>query len=597
MRLYPVWQFAHEGPYQSVYDALLAVRHLTPQQLAAGPEALHRPELLTDLSRAATRLVEAIRRGEKIVVFGDYDVDGISSTAVLLDFLEACGARCDYILPDRHSDGYGIKPAGLRRALEKGADLIVTVDNGISAFEALELAKAEGIDVIVIDHHTQTRDLPPAHSIVNPNRRDCDYPFKGLAGVGVSFKVVQALSEAFMDGGERRGYLNSLLDLVALGTVADVASVLDENRVLVRHGLKAMTRTKRAGLRSLKQMARCDDGPIDTTAIGFRLGPRLNSAGRLASPDLALELLRTSGEERAQALAEELDDLNKRRQQLQRKGAEEANALVSERDVEEDCILVVLGEDWNLGVIGLIASALAERHYRPAIACTDARRDGTYVGSARSIPPYDMIGGISTCANHLTPYGGHHNAAGFSLEAERFEAFRVDLIDHAKGELGQADLSPRLAVDLALKPEDIGWGTRESLSGMEPFGPGNEAPVFAALDMEVLACNRVGKQGEHRKLVLEAAGRPTSAMWWRRGAMAKELRQGDRIAVAFELEADDYTGGKAVQMVIRDLYQVADPNDASGAEVAQAASAMAHAAAKPVNTGAHSGGASQEFQF
>ena len=283
MRLYPVWQFAHEGPYQSVYDALLAVRHLTPQQLAVGPEALHRPELLTDLTRATTRLEESIRRGEKIVVFGDYDVDGISSTAVMLDFLDACGARCDYILPDRHNDGYGIKPAGLRRALEKGADLIVTVDNGISAFEALELAKAEGIDVIVIDHHTQTRDLPPAHSIVNPNRRDCDYPFKGLAGVGVSFKVVQALSEAFMDGGERRGYLNSLLDLVALGTVADVASVLDENRVLVRHG-----HCERAGSLTAAGTGR-PAGLLDRTANGAqaerRRGRRLkrNRVRKLAS--------------------------------------------------------------------------------------------------------------------------------------------------------------------------------------------------------------------------------------------------------------------------------------------------------------------------
>lgn len=595
MRLYPVWQFAHEGPYQSVYGALLAVRQLTPEQLAVGSEALHRPELLTDLARAVTRVEDSIRSGGKIVVYGDYDVDGITSTAVLLDFLEACGARCDYVLPDRFNDGYGIKPAGLRRAMEKGADLIVTVDNGISAFEALELAQGEGIDVIVIDHHTQTQDLPPAHSIVNPNRRDCDYPFKGLAGVGVTFKVVQALSEAFMDGGERRAYLNGLLDLVALGTVADVAPVLDENRVLVRQGLKAMARTERVGLRSLKHKARCGEGPIDTTAIGFRLSPRLNSAGRLGSPDLALDLLRTSDEERALALAEELDELNSRRQQLQRQGTEEAKALVSERDVEEDRILVVLGEDWNLGVIGLIASNLAESHYRPAVVCTDARRDGTYVGSARSIPPYDMIGGISACASHLTTYGGHHNAAGFSLDAERFEAFRVDLIDHASEELRQEDLSPKLAVDLVLRPEDIGWGTRESLSSMEPFGQGNETPVFAALDMEVLACNRVGKKGEHLKLVLDAAGQRTSAMWWRQGALAKELRQGDRVAAAFGLEADGYTGGKAVQMVIRDLYLVAGPDDVS--EPGEAAPAMAAAAAETVSTDAPLGGASDEFQF
>ena len=287
MRLYPVWQFAHQGPYDSVYEALLAVRDLTSEQLAIGAEGLHRPELLTDLPRAVQRIEEAIRAGDRIVVFGDYDVDGITSTALLLDCLQVCGASCDFILPVRHTDGYGIKPPGLRRALEKGARLILTVDNGISAFEALELAQREGVDVVVIDHHRQVQELPPAHSIVNPNRLDCDYPFKGLAGVGLAFKVVQALTAAFLSGDERRTYLNRLLDLVALGTIADVAPILDENRVLVRHGLRVMRRTERAGLRQLKAVAGCGDGAVNATDVGFRLAFQVDET--VTSPCRRLE--------------------------------------------------------------------------------------------------------------------------------------------------------------------------------------------------------------------------------------------------------------------------------------------------------------------
>ena len=571
LRTYPVWRLAHEGEYGALIDALLAGRGLRLADLDVGPEGLHRPELLTDLDRGAERIERALRRDETIVVYGDYDVDGVSSAALLLDFLERVDARVQALLPDRHTDGYGLKPPGLEKALGLGADLVVTVDNGISAFEALQLARDEDLDVVVIDHHRQNEELPPAHSIINPNRRDCGYPFKGLAGVGVTFKVVQRLSESFLEAGERRRYLNDQLDLVALGTVADLVPLLDENRVLVRRGLKAVERSARPGLQELRIAARCPQGRVDSTAVAFYLGPRLNVAGRLEKPDLALDLLRTRDKEKGRLLAKQLNELNQRRQQLQREGVREARSLVSEDQLERERLLCVLGEEWNLGVIGLIASDLAERFWRPAVVITDVRRSGTYVGSARSIPGYDMNDGLHHCSRFLTTYGGHAGAAGFSLPAGAFEEFRASLIDHAAGVLTPADLEAHLDIDLELSAADIDMATVELLRRLEPYGKENPVPLFLTRDLEVVSKARVGKEGEHLKVAFKAGGvRP--GVWWHQGPMAGDLEPGQRLDVAYELSEDTFNGMGTVQMVIRDMAP------AAGSEAAQAPPESAPAA-------------------
>ena len=561
MRTYPVWQVAHEGEYDSLLDVLLRSRNLSLADLDVGPEGLHRPELLTDLERGAERIERAVRRDETIVIYGDYDVDGVSSTALLLDFLERVGARCHALLPDRHVDGYGLKPPGVDKALALGANLVVTVDNGISAFEALQRAQSHGLDVVVIDHHRQNEELPPAHSIINPNRRDCDYPFKGLAGVGVTFKVVQRLSESLLPADGRRRYLNDLLDLVALGTVADVVPLLDENRVLVRYGLKAVERSARHGLRELRIAARCTRGPVDTTALAFYLGPRLNVAGRLEKPDLALALLRATDAEEGRRLALHLDELNGRRRQMQKAGVREAAELITEDLLARERLLCVLGEEWNLGVIGLIASNLSETYARPAVVATDVQRTGVYVGSARSIPAYDINDGISACSGHLTTYGGHAAAAGFSLPAGSFEEFRAALIDHANAHLTDADLEAHLDVDVELRPADIHMGTVEQLRRIEPFGQGHPVPVFVCRDLELAAVTRVGKDAEHLKLAFKIDGGVRPAVWWRQGQVARELEVGARIDVAFELTEDTFSGVGTVQMVVRDMYPARGGSD------------------------------------
>jgi single-stranded-DNA-specific exonuclease len=553
MRRYPVWDIRCDRPYDSLLEALLASRGLSWADLAIDPEYLHPPELMADMERGAARLAAAIRQGERIAVFGDYDADGITSTALLLDFLEQAGADCHYLLPDRHRDGYGIRPASVQQVAAQGARVIATVDNGVSAFEALELAASLGIDVVVIDHHQPQEHLPPAHSLINPNRRDCAYPFKGLAGVGVTFKVVQALSQSFMSGDQRRRYLNGLLDLVALGTVADVMPVLGENRVLIHHGLKTMAQTSRPGLRQLKVAAGCADRPVTTSTVGFQLAPRLNVAGRLASPELALRLLRAKADSEAMVLADQLNALNGKRQQLQRSAVREAEGLVSPEDLEAERIVVVLGESWELGVIGLIAGKLAERFARPAVVCTQNGQQGLYVGSARSIPGYDIGEAISACAAHLTTYGGHSGAAGFSLAPAGFEAFRAALIDHAQAHLSAADLQARLQVDLVIQPQDLGMHTVESLGRLEPFGNGNQAPVFALRDCRLKRCDRIGKEGTHLKLGLEVGGQTCTALWWGQGEAAGQLEVGQPLALAFELAEDTHAGKGGVQLVVKDL--------------------------------------------
>ena len=553
MRRYPVWNIIREGPYDSLIDDLLAGRGLTRAALQVGPESLHPPEQMQDMTTAVVRLERAVRAREKIVVYGDYDVDGVCSTAVLMDFLERVGADCDCLLPDRHKDGYGLKPSGVERAIAKGARVIVTVDNGISAYDALALAEVRGVEVVVVDHHQQLAELPRALAIINPNRRDCQYPFKSLAGVGVTFKLVQALSEVFLAGEERRRYLNELLDLVALGTVADVVPVLGENRLFIQRGLQILERTKRLGLRALKKVSNSRNQSLDAASLGFRLGPRINVAGRLKTPDIALQLLRSANEGEAAQLADELNRLNSQRQAWQREGIREVEEQVGPEEDVEDHIIVVLGE-WNLGIVGLLASKLCEKYARPAVVCTQGSDRDLCVGSARSIPGYDISEGIHACEEHLQTHGGHPAAAGFSLAVDAFEDFRLALIDHANAYISAEALQPVLDIDLMLKPADLTLDTVERLAALEPFGNGHRRPIFALEDCRVIWSRQIGTDGRHFKAELEVGSRRCAALWWNQKDLADQVRPGDRLNAAFELEADTYTGNGAVQMVLRDLY-------------------------------------------
>ena len=553
MRRYPIWKLRHSGPYDSVVDVVLANRSLKWEDVEDNPELLQDPFAMRDMDRAVERISAAVRKGEQIVVFGDYDVDGVTSTAVLLDFLDQVGARSGAVLPDRFRDGYGMKPKGVKQALDAGANLIVTADNGVSSFEAVDLAREAGIDVVVIDHHQPQDRLPSAVAVVDPSRSDCDYAFKGLAAVGVAFKVVQALSESLMDGDGRRSYLNSLLDLVALGTVADMAPMLGENRLLTRRGLQVLESTRRPGLEALKDVAGVSGRRVDTTAIGFFLGPRINSAGRLASADLALNLLRSPNREEAERLSNRLNELNVRRQEMQKQGVAEAESQVEELGLQDHRILVVRGDEWHLGVIGLIAGRLTETYARPAAACTAVRKDGTYTGSARTAGGYNIVEAIFRCGDLLTEYGGHADAAGFTGPLAQFDAFRERLSADADRALSEEDLTPRLELDAVLRPADVSLDMVSRLSSIAPFGSGNEAPRFLVPDCRIDRTNAVGKDGAHLKLSLDTGAGVCDAIWWRQGELIYELSPGDRVDVAGALEVNTWNGRTQVQLVLDDM--------------------------------------------
>ena len=556
MQRYPKWFVRHKTPYSSLVDVILANRSLTLEKLSDGPEILNDPYLMKDMDRIVARILQAIRKGERIVVFGDYDVDGVTSTSVLLDFFDKIGADATFLLPDRYRDGYGMKPPGVERAVKKGARLIVTSDNGISSFEAIDAANQAGVDVVVIDHHHPQERLPDALALVNPNRADCEYPFKGLAAVGVAFKVVQALAQDLIsDGAERRRYLNSLLDLVALGTVADVAPMIEENRLLTRRGMQVLEQTDRAGLKALKAVAGAANRPIDTTAIGFFLGPRINSAGRLASAELALNLLRSKDFGDASRLAEELNELNSERQTLQSTGVNEAERQVENEGMDQHKILVLQGDDWHLGVVGLIAGRLVERFWRPALVCTDYRKNGIYTGSARTAGGYNIVEAIFRVADLLTEYGGHAEAAGFSVPAENFPAFRERLVEDAEAHLSDDDLTPQLEVDVALEPSAISLATVDMLSKLSPFGAGNEVPRFMATNCRIADARAVG-HGAHLKLTLDTGADLCDAIWFRQGELVYELSVGDAVDVAFGLDANTWQGRTKVQMMLEDMRPV-----------------------------------------
>lgn len=557
MQQYPIWNLRHPDGYDSLEEVLLKNRALNEEDLSDSPSILQDPYLMKDMDEAISRIVQAVRKQERIVVFGDYDADGVTSTAVLLDFLDRVEADAISILPHRFKDGYGMKSLGVERALQMGAQLIITADNGISSFEAVDLANSVGVDVIVIDHHHPQERLPKALALVNPNRKNCTYPFKGLAAVGLVFKVVQALSKELLPDSDQRRYLNSLLDLVSIGTVSDVAPVIRENRLLIRRGLQVLQNTARPGLKALKKVSGVVNRSIDTTTIGFFLAPRINSAGRLASADLALNLIRSKDEAEAEYLAGELNSLNIQRQELQKAGLAEAERQVEEQGSDLHRILVVQGDEWHLGIVGLIASRLTEKYSRPALVCTNYRKNGIYTGSARTISGYNIVEAIFRVSDLLSEYGGHADAAGFSVPAKNYDAFCLRLIENAERDLPEGALTPQLDLDTILSPKDISLETIFLLSKLAPFGVGNLAPRFLAENCEIADIRTVG-QGMHLKLILHTGKQVCNAIWWQKGDLVYEVSRGARVDVAFCLETNTWKGNTSVQMRIDDMRPTAN---------------------------------------
>lgn len=510
---------------------------------------LHPPSALPDLEPAVGRIRRAADRDETVLVHGDYDADGVCAAALLTLGLREMGIRVEPFVPHRIRDGYDLGPAGLERAREVGAGLVVTADCGISAVEAVERAGEAGIDVVVTDHHRAPDRLPDAVAAVDPVRPGSGYPFGGLSGVGVAYKVLTALREA--TGGARED-LNRHLDLVALGTVADLVPLHDENRILVRAGLEVMRRTRKPGLRALAERAEVAD-PVTADSVAYRLAPRLNSAGRVGEAESALRLLLTRDVGEAGRLADELESLNRERREEGRRVHREAEHRVAgSLRPERDRAVVAWGEDWHPGVIGIVASRLVERLHRPVVLVS--LRGDVGRGSGRSVPGFPLHRALRECAPLLERFGGHRMAAGLEIRREELEAFRDRLRDLAARELSPEDLQPQLRLDLVVPLERAGSELVGWLSHLSPFGTGNARPLLASPGVSFRNATAVGRDGGHLKATLaDDDGGRLAAIGFGLGDRLEEVQGGGAWDVAYELVEDRWRGRRRVQARLRDF--------------------------------------------
>jgi single-stranded-DNA-specific exonuclease len=524
----------------------------------------HDPLDFDGMEEVCEHILSVVQRGGRITVHGDYDVDGVSSTAILVSTLRSLGATCDWLIPDRLSDGYGLTMGSVEKLKRRGSELLITVDCGIGSVDEVAAARAAGIEVVVTDHHLpgeRLPDCPVVHPIVS------EYPFEGLCAAGVAHKLAIALCDAAGHGsvetvGGRRHPCHRNLDLVALATVADMVPLVSENRRLVRDGLRLFRDSPRVGLRALMATAGVDPETVDAGALGFRLAPRINAAGRLYRADAGVELMLTPDPDRAAQIAEELDRVNGERRWAEQKvveGAERARAALPP-SLAEAPALVLTGEGWHPGVVGIAASRMVERHYRPTILLS---LDGTRAkGSARSIAGFDLVAALGACDRHLVRYGGHRAAAGLELEAAEIDAFREAFIAHAAAEIDPADLVRMDHLDalVGVGRDGIGMDLARQLESLGPFGMGNPGPRLLVPSGRLREVRPLGEQGKHSRFQLESgAGRAVGVAFGMNGEISR--REDQALDLSIELEVDRWNGAEQPRVVVRELYPLTSPAD------------------------------------
>lgn len=513
-------------------------------------DRLHDPLLLPDMEEAVGRLLAAVDAGETILVHGDYDADGMCATALAVRGLRRLGARALPFVPHRTNDGYDLRPAGVAFAASEGAAVILTVDCGVTALDAAAEARRRGIDLVVTDHHRPGSALPEAVAVVDPLRNDSAYPFRGLSGVGVAFKLIEAL---FRRRGIPGPELNQHLDLVAVGTVADQMPLIDENRALVRAGLRALARTRKPGFRALLRRARIDvRRPIAAEDIAFRLAPRLNSVGRMAAGGTGVELLLTDDPVRAEALAAHLDELNATRRLADREVTGNAErALEGRFQPDADGAVVVWGDDWHRGVIGIVASRMVERWQRPAVVISFDGDVGE--GSGRSVEGFHLHDALRDCAPLLESYGGHQMAAGLRIRRDRVEEFAERLRDLAADRLDAPCEPAALRIDLELPLAELSPDLSSMLGHLAPHGLENPAPVLAVRGVTLERAAAVGTGASHLQAILRDGEAGLRAIGFGLGGRADDLRPGERFDAAFHLERDIWRGRERLQARLLDL--------------------------------------------
>ncbi len=506
----------------------------------------HDPYLLKDMEKAAERIRRARDNQEKVTIYGDYDADGITSIAILYKHLTEMGIDVSYYVPDRIQEGYGVNRDALDKIRESGSSLIITVDTGITAVEESEYAKEIGLDVIVTDHHECKETIPNVYAAIDPKRKDCPYPFKSLAGVGVVFKLIQALDE----NNSLPALMDKYADLMCLGTVADISPLIDENRVIVTQGLKRFKDTKNVGLKALIDVS-TNGKAITTSTIGYIIAPRINASGRLGCASRSVELFLTEDKDKAKSLAESLCEENTNRQHTEQKMFKEAlEYLENHPEVKDDKVIVIPHKDWHHGIVGIVSSKITEKFYKPSILFAIDGEEAK--GSGRSVNGFNLFGALENCSDLLEKFGGHELAAGLTIKADNIEAFRQKINDCSKDSFTEQMMTPTIMLDAAIKVPYISIETVHDINRLQPFGVDNPTPAFAIRNIKIHKISTMS-EGKHLRMTLLKDGKYLDSVGFGMGEYYQHLEEGDFIDVAFALDINDYKGFQNVQLILKDI--------------------------------------------
>jgi single-stranded-DNA-specific exonuclease len=495
------------------------------------------------MPQAVARIYQALLSGESMAIYGDFDADGISATALLVQGLAILGGKAIPYIPHRLTEGYGLKTATLEKLYRQGISLVITVDCGITALTQVKKAQRMGLDIIITDHHTPLPETPPALALINPKLPNSNYPFSQLTGVGVALKLLQAL----LQGMGKEEQLDELMDLVALGTIADMAPLLGENRYLVKQGLKLINTAPRLGVKQMITQSGLNPGSLDANSISWVLAPRLNAAGRLAHAMTSYKLLVTDSPQEAQGLSTWLEQKNTERQKLTEKALAKARKQILAQEIST--ILIASDRDYPAGIVGLVASKLSEEFYRPAIVIRAGEQ--TSSGSCRSIPEFNIILALNQCSNLLTEFGGHSQAAGFILPTKNLPRLQQALSQLATTQLAGIELQPRLDIDAEVTLSDLNWETLRAIQQLAPFGQGNPAPTFLSRGVEVTDCNTIGSNGGHLRLKFKQGRRVWDGIAFRFGKYLGEVSSS--LDIVFNLEIDRWRREERLRLNILDF--------------------------------------------
>lgn len=511
-------------------------------------EDLHDPFLLEDMDKAVKRIIKAIKNKENIWIYGDYDVDGVTSTSLMILFLRNIGVKCNYYIPNRLNEGYGLNKAAVDYIKNNNGELIITFDCGITSFEEVEYCRDNNIDIIITDHHQCQNILPEAYAVINPSRKDSKYPFKKLAGVGVAFKLVHALSKKL----DVKIHLEQLLPIVAIGTVSDIVSLTGENRILVKYGIEEMNSCKNVGIKALLEVTGLKNKKITSGHIGFVIGPRINAAGRMGSADCGVDLFTTDDYEYALKIAKFLEKENSRRQNLEMKIFKEAEDYINQNiDLKKDKVIVVASESWHPGVIGIVSSRITEKYYKPSVVISIC--DNVGKGSARSISTFNLYENLYKCRDLFNAFGGHSQAAGLSIELKNIDEFTKRINRIANQVLMDEDMIPQTNIDAEISLDDLNIEIIKEIKLLEPFGIGNSLPVLILKDAKVESVKKVGKNKSHLKLSVRKNNVSLDCIGFGIGHISENINVNDCVNIIGNVEINEFMNEERVQINIKDI--------------------------------------------